>query len=238
MLFRWTVRLFVDKFIRDNVNLSNIQNFHVAYDRKLRALKFFMQEGGSVNNIALTYFIDKKPESAWIVHNNTKFTSGYNASCSAEVRVTAGNYQVWTMDYAGNVWGLEQTSRDDAGNAYPVTIMTKSQDLQIPRNNKYFYGIALRGDASGTVNFTIYPFAEGVALPSQTFSMGGSGATFDSAHFDVDTFATDLLTTEPVTLGIYTRDLQLQIVENEVGTDWFLAEIIYLAKALEIKIYA
>ena len=144
---------FVDKFIRDNVNLGNIQNFHVSYDRKLRALKFFMQEGGSGNNIALTYFIDKQPQSAWIVHNNTNFTSGYNASCSCEVRVSAGNYQVWTMDYTGNIWGLEQTSRDDAGSAYPVIINTKAQDLQAPRNNKHWLGIALRGDFLGTANF-------------------------------------------------------------------------------------
>lgn len=229
---------FVDKFIRDNVNLLNIQNFHVAYDRKLRALKFFMQQGGEINNIALTYFIDKNPTSAWIVHNNPNFTSGYNATCSAEVRVSPGNYQVWTMDVLGNIWGLEQTSRDDAGNPYPVVIMTKAQDMQIPRNNKHYLAIALRGDASGTVNFTMYPFIEGVALGASTFSMGGTGATFDSAHFDDDFFATDLITTDPVLLGVYGRDLQIQFVENEVGTDFFLAEILYFVKPLGIKVYA
>lgn len=241
---------FVDKFIRDNVNLDNIENFHAAYDRKLRAIKWFMQEGGSNNNIALTYFIDKQPTSAWIVHNNTNYVSGYSASCSGEIRVNPGNYQVWTMDYSGNVWGLEQTTRDDAGNSYPVVIMTRAQDLGssgqnfqtgtygLPRNNKHWFAIALRGDASGPVNFTIYPFVEGVALQSQTFVMGSSGAEFDSAHFDSDVFATDLLTTDPVILGFYGRDLQIQLVENEIGTDWFLAEILYMVKPLGIKVYA
>ncbi len=227
---------FVDKFIRDNVNLGSVQNFHVSYDRKLRALKFFMQEGGSGNNIALTYFIDKRPESAWIIHNNTNYTSGYNASCSCEVRVSAGNYQVWTMDYSGNIWGLEQTSRDDAGNAYPVVINTKAQDLQIPRNNKHWLAMALRGDASGTVNFTMYPTVEGRALASQTFQMGGSGSVFNVATFDNSTFATDLITTAPVGLGVYGRDLQLQLVENEVGVDFFLAELLYMVKPLGIKV--
>lgn len=241
---------FVDKFIRDNINLDNIQNFHVAYDRKLRALKFFMQEGGSINNIALTYFIDKQPTSAWIVHNNTSFTSGYNAAASCEVRVTPGNYQVWTMDYQGNVWGLEQTTRDDNGNPYPVVIMTRAQDLGssgqnyqtgtygLPRNNKHWLAIALRGDASGTVNFTMYPFIEGVALGSQTFTMGGTGATFDSAKWDQAYFATDLITTDPVLIGQYGLDLQIQLVEQEVGTDFFLAEILYMVKPLGIKVYA
>jgi hypothetical protein len=229
---------FVDKFIRDNVNLGNIQNFHVAYDRKLRALKFFMQEGGSTNNIALTYFIDKEPTSAWIIHNNLSYSSGYNAMCSAEVRVSAGDYQIWTMDSSGNIWGLEQTSRDDNGNAYSVNITTKAQDMNIPRNSKHFYAIALRGQASGTVNFTFYPFVEGQPLQSQTFQLMGTGATFDSATFDSSTFATDLVTTSPVNLGYYGRDLQLQIINNAVGEDFFLSEILYMVKPLGIKVAA
>jgi len=235
---------FVDKFIRDNVNLGNIQNFHVVYDRKLRALKWFMQEGGSGNNIALLYFIDKRPESAWMLHNNTAYNSGYDATCSCEVRVSPGMYETWTVDYSGNVWRLEQTSRDDNGNSYPVIINTKAQDLGgangdqsgIPRSNKHWFAIALRGSASGTVNFTLYPFVEGQALPSQTFAMGSTGATFDSAYFDVDVFATDLITTAPISLGYYGRDLQIQLVENEVGVDFFLAEILYLVKPLGIKV--
>ena len=227
---------FVDKFIRDNVNLGNIQNFHVAYDRKLRALKYFMQQGGSGNNIALTYFIDKQPTSAWIVHNNTAANSGYNAACSCEVRVTPGNYQVWTMDYMGNIWGLEQTSRDDNGAAYPVVIMTKAQDMEIPRNNKHFLAICLRGQASGPVNFAMYLFVEGPAFPVQSAVLNGTGATFDSATFDFSTFATDMITTAPVNIGIYGRDLQIQLIETELGTDFFLAEIIYLVKPLGIKV--
>ena len=227
---------FVDKFIRDNVDLGNIENFHVSYDRKLRALKFFMQEGGSINNIALTYFIDKQPQSAWILHNNTNFSSGYNAACSCEVRVSAGNYQVWTMDYTGNIWGLEQTSRDDAGNAYPVIINTKAQDLQAPRNNKHWMGIALRGDFLGTANFTIYPTVEGTALPSQQFTVNSNAAEFNFATFNNAVFATDILTSAPVQLGLYGRDLQLQLVENEVGVDFFLAELFYMVKPLGIKV--
>lgn len=229
---------FVDKFIRDNVNLGNIQNFHCSYDRKLRAIKWFMQEGGSGNNIALCYFIDKQPTSAWIVHNNTEFSSGYNASASGEVRVSPGNYQIWTVDGSGAVWGLEQTSRDDNGNPYPVVIATKAQDTGLPRNQKHYLAICLRGQASGTVNFTMYPFVEGVALGPQTFQLNGSGATFDSATFDNSYFATDLVTTAPVYLGVYGRDLQLQLFETEIGVDFFLAEIIYLVKPLGIKVAA
>lgn len=229
---------FVDKFIRDNVDLQNIQNFHCSYDRKLRAIKWFMQQGGTGNNIALCYFIDKEPTSAWIIHNNTQFASGYNASCSGEVRVTPGNYQIWTVDQLGAVWALEQTSRDDNGNPYPICISTKAQDMEMPRNLKHYMGICLRGQASGTVNFTMYVFVEGVALGPQTFQLNGTGATFDSATFDNSFFATDLVTTAPVLLGVYGRDLQLQLFETESGVDFFLSEILYLVKPLGIKVAA
>jgi len=227
---------FVDKFIRDNVNVQNIYNFHVSYDRKLRALKFFMQQGGTGNNIALTYFIDKSPTSAWIIHSNTNYSSGYNATCSWEVRVTPGNYEIFTMDSSGNVWGLEQPSRDDNGNPYPVIINTKAQDLDKPRSNKHWLAMALRGDASGTANFTMFMTVEGQALGATSFTMGGSGATFNSATFNTSTFATNILTTAPVPFGFYGRDLELQLIENEIGVDFFLSEILYMVKPLEIKV--
>lgn len=239
---------FVDVFIRDNVNLGNVQNFSACYDRKLRCIKWFMQQGGSGNNIALCYFIDKSPTSAWIVHNNTNYASGYNAAASGEVRVSAGNYQIWTIDYTGNIWGLEETSRDDNGNPYPVIVNTKAQDLGstgqnfqtgtqgFVRNNKHWMAINLRGDFTGTSTFAVYPTIEGVAQQNQTFTVASNAAEFNTAFFNTAVFATDLLTTAPVTLGMFGRDLQLQLIENEVGVDYMLAEIIYFVKPLGIKI--
>lgn len=227
---------FVDKFIRDNVNLENIQNFHVAYDRKLRALKFFMQEGGEINNIALIYFIDKKPTNAWIVHDNENFASGYNATCSSEVRVTAGNYQIYTMDTMGDVWVLEQASRDDNGNSYPTRIKTKPEELEEPRNNKNFFAMAFRGEASGVVDFTLRTWIEGARQQDEAFSINGSGSSFDEAFFDSATFAGDAIVAAPVSLGYYGRDLQVELVNDVAGQDFFLAEILLFAKVLGIKV--
>lgn len=227
---------FIDKFIRDNVNLGNIQNFHVAYDRKLRALKWFMQEGGLGNNISLVYFIDKQPTSAWIVHDNEDFPSGYQATCSAEVRVSPGNYQVWTMDLTGDIWMLEQASRDDHANPYGVHLKTKPQDINFPRNNKHYMALAFRGQASGLVDFTLRVWIEGVRQGDETFSLNGNGAAFDSAHFDVDTFTGDTIVTAPVTLGYYGRDLQIELVNSVAGQDFFLSEILFFVKKLGIKV--
>lgn len=227
---------FIDKFIRDNVNLGNIQNFHVSYDRKLRALKYFMQEGGSVNNIALTYFIDKRPTSAWIVHDNETFPSGYNATCSCEVRVSPGNYQIWTMDAMGAIWMLEQATRDDNSNPYAVHLKTKPQDMEVPRDNKHFMAISFRGQASGTVNFLVHTWVEGVRQQDETFSLNGNGAAFDGAFFDADTFTGDTIVTAPLMLGYYGRDLQFELINSVAGQDFFLSEILYFVKKLGTKV--
>lgn len=227
---------FIDKFIRDNVNLSNVQNFHVAYDRKLRALKFFMQEGGSVNNIALCYFTDKKPDSAWSVHDNEVYASGYNALCSCEVRTSAGNYQIWTTDQTGNIWKLEQTSSDDNLNAYAVHLKTKRQDANEPRANKHFMALAFRGSTSGQVNFTLRVWIEGTRQQDATFTINGTGATFDNAYFNVDVFTGDSIVIAPVNLGYYGRDIQIELVNSVAGQDFFLSEILFFAKMLGTKV--
>lgn len=227
---------FVDKFIRDNVNLQNIANFHVAYDRKLRALKWFMQEGGAGNNIALTQFIDKQPTSAWIIHDNETYDSGYKATCSCEVRNAPGDYQVWTMDFSGNVWKLEQTSRDDNGNSYKVRIKSKPQDLNEPRNNKHFMALAFRGATSGQVDFTLRVWIEGARQADATLTINGTGATFDNAYFDVDTFTGDTIVTSPFSMGYFGRDCQIELINDESGQDFFLAEILFFAKLLGIKV--
>ncbi len=227
---------FIDKFIRDNVNLANIEKFCCAYDRKLRAIKFFMQEGGSVNNIALVYFIDKPPHQAWIIHDNENHASGYNAAAVWEMRNGPGDWQLWTGDFTGHIWKLEQITRDDNGLSYPVRIKTIRQDLGAPRSWKHFRGIVFRGSASGQVNFTMRLWIDGARQADATFTLNGSGAMFDSAEFDVDTFAGDSLIPQTIDVGAYGRDAQFEFINDAAGQDFFLSELLYLYMPRGIKV--
>lgn len=237
---------YVDKFIRDNIALSNIQNFHCCFDRKLRAVKFFMQEGGSANNIALLYFVDRPPNQAWIIHDNENFPSGYNATCSFEVRNGPGDWQIWTGDNQGLLWKLEQSIRHDddvntgptaaAGNSYPTRIKTIRQDLGSPRAWKHFRGLIFRGSASGQVDFTMRKWIDGVRQEDSTFQINGSGASFDSAIFDTDVFAGDSLVPAMIDVGYYGRDAQFEFVNDTAGQDFFLSELLYLYQPRGIRI--
>ena len=219
---------YIDKFIRDNITLSNIENFCCTYDRKLRAIKWFMQEGGSNNNISLTYFIDKDPSNAWIIHDNEDHPSGYQASAVWEVRNGPGDWQLWTGDFSGNIWKLEQSDDDDNGNPFVVRIRTIRQDLGAPRAWKHFRGLVFRGSASGEVDFDMHSYIDGVRREDSTFTLSGSGAKFDSAHFDEDTFAGDSLIPATIDVGYYGRDAQFEFVQDAIGQSFFLSELIYL----------
>jgi hypothetical protein len=56
---------FMDRWIRDNVRLSMIADFHAVYDPALRAVKFFVvRNGQTAVDTALVYFVDRPLEDA------------------------------------------------------------------------------------------------------------------------------------------------------------------------------
>lgn len=227
---------YIDKFIRDNVTLSNIENFCCAYDRKLRAIKWFMQEGGSNNNIALTYFVDKDPANAWIIHDNEDSASGYQAAAVWEVRNGPGDWQLWTGDFSGKIWKLEQATDADNGNPFRTRVKTIRQDLGSPRAWKHFRGLVFRGSAAGKVDFTMHKWVDGVRKDDSTFSLSGSGAKFGSAQFNIDRFAGDSLVPTTVDVGYYGRDAQFEFENNSIGQSFFLSELIYLYSPRGVRV--
>lgn len=227
---------YIDKFIRETVTLSNIENFHCTYDRKLRAIKFFMQTSGSTNNIALVFFVDKPPAEAWMIHDNGSFPSGYNAAASWEVRNGPGDWQVWTGDFSGNIWRLEGLRRSDNGNSYRTPIKTIRQDLGEPRATKHFRGLVFRGSAPGTVNFTQHVWIDGDRKADSTFTLAGTGARFGVARFGTAQFASDSLVPATVDVGYFGRDAQFEFVNDVAEQDFFLSELIYLYMPKGVKI--
>lgn len=130
---------FLHNWIDDNVRKSYIADFHGVYDRALRAIKIFVVRNGQTEiDTALVYFIDRGPKAGWMIHDNLISASGYDASCSAEIYVGAGNYQVYTGDYSGYIWGLETSARHDNSNLYLAGFKTTDMDMNNPRVKKNF----------------------------------------------------------------------------------------------------
>jgi hypothetical protein len=67
--------------------------------------------------------------------DNTTYATGYDASCAAVVKKSAGNYVVYTGDYAGFMWELEAGTTDD-GNAFYSGLILTYNSAENPRLTK------------------------------------------------------------------------------------------------------
>lgn len=225
----------IDRWLREKISLNNIENFHATYDRKLRAIKYFVQESGSNTNTALLYFIDRPPEIAWVIHNNATNPSGYNASVSAEIRTTTGNYIIATGDFSGKIWDLEQTSKADNSLSFESSVKTRKINMGNSRMWKHFRSLGLKVSSASNSTITARIWIDGVRKNDKTIEVSGSGAVFDDAEFDSAVFSEDSIIPYPVDLGYYGFDIQIELVNSTAGEDFFFSEMLIDYKSLGIR---
>jgi hypothetical protein len=180
---------YVDKWIKDNVDLTKIAKFHGVYDPVLRAVKWFMVKSGSTNvDMCLPYFIDRPVDKAWgPPHNNTGVACGYDASCSALVRKSIGVYKVYTGNYAGFVWELEHATKNDNAGAYYCKVAFPRWHFDDPRTSKLYskitYVTDIESEANPTITLTIddvsttygvvtFPYTAGVDVVEGILKIG------------------------------------------------------------------
>lgn len=226
---------YIDRWIREKVIRSNVDNFHVSYDRTLRCLNYFIQVGGSTNNTNLKYFIDKTPDNAWIPHDNESYASGFRAASSAEVRVSTGVYKIYTQDYVGQIWAHEQTTYSDDGNPYTANLKLKPFDFENLQMHKHFRSASIRASATSNFGLTVRPYIDGVRKEDIDLDVSGSGAMFDSAIFDTYVFAEDSLISIPFALGYYGNEIQFEILNETAGEDFFLSILYVNFKNLGVR---
>lgn len=226
---------FIDRYMRERVSLTNILNFHCSFDRTRRCISYFLQSGGNSNNVCLDFFIDRPEDVAWIIKDNQNANSAYQAAGSCEVRVSVGQYRIYTGNYSGEIWKTEQTSRDDNGSAYDSGVKTRALDMGNPRMWKHFGQGRLRTFAQGNYDLTIRIWIDGVRKDDVLLPLIGQGATFDSAMFDSSVFADDQIIPALFEINDYGYDVQVEILNNETGEDFFLSELLIDFLPLEVR---
>lgn len=228
----------IDRYLRENSAFPNLDNWHGAYDPKLRCIKWFIQVGGSINNTALVQFIDRPPDKMWALHDNLNFLSGYNASCSFTFRKSPSDWRIYTGDYVGNLWQLEQANRADNGNPIPSVLKFKLWDFGNPLMHKHFPKGVFRVRSDTNMNFTNYVWINNVRIPDVVLTVTSSGAIFDTSTFDNAYFSDDTVSKTPFDIKSYGETMQLQVNHNNVNEDFFLAEIILAFKENGVRIFA
>lgn len=148
---------YIDEWIREYIDLTKIEQFHMQYDPTLRCIKVFMVYKGDTSvKMALPFFIDNGPEKGWgPPHDNKSFASGYDATCSFVYRVSAGDFKIYTGDDSGNVWELETTSKNDDSNGFSEWGRTPRLLFENSRITKRYMRGWLLTRAEGSYNISI-----------------------------------------------------------------------------------
>lgn len=221
---------YIDRWIREKVTLSGISKFHAIYDREKRAIKWFVQAGGSNPNTALVYFIDRPPETAWSIHDNASYASGMNASVSAEIQTGAGDFEIWTGDFSGMIWKTEQTTKADNGNGYLSVIKVKRLNFDKPKDWKHFRALRIRGASDTGSSITIRNFVDDRQIQDQIEALNATGARFGTAIFGTSRFASSEISQIDLDVNVYGYDIQTEIRNSDAGDDFFLTELMYSLK--------
>ncbi len=218
---------FMDNYIRENIDLTRIQQFHSVYDPGLRAVKFFVVRAGETEvDTALVYFIDRPAEEAWIVHDGAADISGYNASCSFQVRTGAGTYTTYTGDYGGHLWKLEQETRSDGTTGYYGGFKTANLPFENPRLRKHFRRGYVIAKTQGTYNLQVNVWVDGEVRTGALISLAGTGGVLDEDALDSFVLGGTEFLDRPFTLGHYGKRIQFEFFNSGEGQDFFVSQIL------------
>jgi hypothetical protein len=228
---------FIDEFIRTKLNLTNIENFHGVYDPELRAIIYFVSTSGNTDiNTALVYFTDRGAEEGWMIHDNLKNPSGYNARCSALVEIATGQSKVYTGNYSGRVWKLNQDGKADNNLAFDSGFKFSRLSFGDPRTTKHFHRGRILAHAAGNYDLTISVWIDGVAKPDKTISLSGQGGIMDVDLMDAFVIGGEF---EPVDRAFYIRAvgkrIELEIKNNNVDEPFFISMVMIDFKPLGIR---
>jgi len=228
----------IDRYLRENATFQNIENWHCAYDPKLRCIKWFVQVGESNTNTALVQFIDKPTDKMWAYHNNDLHPSGYIASASWTTRKTTSDWRIRTGDYSGNIWELENSARNDNFQAIPSKMKFKPWQFGNPVMHKRFNKGVMRVRSATNITLIIFVWIDNRRIPDVSLTISGSGAVFDVARFDQSYFADDIISQTPFDIKSFGKTMQIQINHDAVNEDFFFSEILVAFKENGVRVYA
>lgn len=217
----------IDTWIKENVALAYIDKFHSCYDPVLRCIYFWVVRNGKTTvDTALVYFVDRPPEEAWTIHDNQSFDSGFSAVSSALIQVSTGIYKVYTGDYDGFIWKLNQSDRSDDANGYYAGFKTPQLVFDNPRVTKLFHQARVIFLPKGNYNLSVRMWVDGVTQTGTTISLAGSGAVLGSFVLGTDVLGGTELMDTPFNIGAIGKRMQLEFYNSTADQDFFISQVV------------
>lgn len=214
-------------YINEHVNLSQINLFHAKYFPRIRAIVFFVcSKGSSVCNTALIFYIDRPLSDAWMVHNNGNAASGYDASVAEVVEsATDGAIDLFTGDYSGHIWKLNRAGRNDNGAGYYAGFRTSNDAMGGPRHKKLFARGRISGEPFGDFKLSVTIWIDGQYAAARMVTQVGGGSLLDDFILDDDCLAAEDLIVSQFLIGEAGYRAQYEIGNAAVNEDFFISTI-------------
>ena len=218
---------YITKWITEYIDLSKINDFHAIYSQTHRCIYFFMTPlGYTTIKLALVYYIDRPPAEAWMIHNNYQYSSGYDASCSAEIEVGTGDYYVYTGDYSGLLWRLQTGNINDNGSPYYHGFTTPFIFADNPLDYNSFKEGTVVTQPEGNYFVSANTWVDTSQLPLRTISLSGGGTPLGSFQFDVSKLAGNNLIDDRWKIGSKGQRVKCELFNNSLNEDYFISQVI------------
>ena len=173
-----TKPFYLNQWIKDNVDLQQIDKFHATYDSDTRTIKFFVVlNGESQPNAALVYNIDL---AQW-----TKHTFAIDYLCSSLVRISQSDWKIFAGDDAGTVYSLEWDTLLDDDTGYTSNFTMPSLSLGNARINKRFDKTWIVNKPLGTETIDLNITIDNTDLTEQSVTMTGAKDNLENNCFPV-----------------------------------------------------
>lgn len=218
---------YMHTWIKNNLDITKINQFHGRYDRKLRAVRFWVvRQNQTVCDTQIVYYLDK---GKWSIEDNENYPSGCKTACSAEVRSAIGSYDIYTGDYDGFIWNLNQTTKADNNNGswsgfkLPHLSFESEDNVGLSRVDKYFRSGRLIGVPKGNYDLNVTAIVDGGDSTTTTVNLAGSGGTLGSFILGTDVVGGGDFIDKDFQIGLSGKRLSLQFDNAISGQDFFIS---------------
>lgn len=212
---------FMDRWVQDNVELSLIEHFHGIYDPVKRVVKIFViRTGQTTVDTAMIYYIET---GEWMIEDNISYNSGYSASASVLVKVSSGVYEIYTGDYSGFIWHLEQTAKNDDSNGYESRALTPYLYFENPRTSKLYQRCWMDLEPDNAYSLTIRYLID--AIYSTTESMSGEAGALGSFVLGHSILGPERMARISFPIGRIGQKIQLEFMNSTADEDFFISQI-------------
>jgi hypothetical protein len=217
---------YINEWIKDNIKLSEINTFHGVYDPALRCIYFFlMRSSNSYIDLALTYYVDRGPMEGWMVNDNQSYQSGFRAGSSCSVRVSTGDYKVYTGGWdSGYVWKLNHTAYSDNANAYYSGYKTSKNPFDNARELKKFDQGHVVAEEKGNQSLYINHWIDNESMGTETVSLAGNNSVYGTGVYGTATYSGGTMIEDNYIIGNIGKRYQLELYNSTAGESFFVSQ--------------